>query len=81
MHVKSDKSNLLVYDLAAISYDKPLNVDTIKPPKKVKFESIEINVPNDYDTYLRINFGNYMELPPKDKRNNHLPQVLDFGDY
>lgn len=78
---KSDKSNLLVYDLAAISYDEPLKVDTIKPARKVKFESIEINVPNDYDTYLKINFGDYMKLPPEDKRNNHLPQVLDFGDY
>ena len=81
LHNKSDKSNPLVYDLAAISYDEPLKVDTIRPPKKVKFESIEINVPNDYDTYLKINFGNYMELPPEDKRNNHLPLTLDFGDY
>ncbi len=76
-----NKSNSLVYDLAAISYDEPLSIDTIMPPKKAKFESIEINILNDYDTYLKINFGNYMEIPPKDKQINHSPLELDFGKY
>lgn len=81
LHNNPKKSDMIVYDLAAISYDEPLRVNTLKPPKKVKFESIEINVPNDYDSYLKINYGNYMELPPKEKQVNHAPQVLDFGDY
>ncbi|WP_296882739.1 phosphorylcholine transferase LicD [uncultured Methanobrevibacter sp.] len=81
LHDKSDKSHSLVYDLAAISYDEPLRIDTIKPPRKVKFESIEINIPNNYDNYLKINFGNYMEIPPKDKQTNHCPLEIDFGKY
>ena len=48
---------------------------------KVKFGNIEVNVPTDYDTYLRIMYGdNYMELPPEDERFNHAGDV-DFGDY
>ena len=81
LHYKTNKTSSLVYDLGAISYDAPLKVNSLKPPKKVKFESIEINVPNDYDNYLKINFGDYMKLPPKDKQINHSPQILDFGDY
>lgn len=81
LHYETNKTSSLVYDLGAISYDAPLKVNSLKPPKKVKFESIEINVPNDYDNYLKINFGDYMKLPPKDKQINHSPQILDFGDY
>ena len=25
-------------------------------------------------------YGNYLELPPADKRINHAPGILDFGD-
>jgi lipopolysaccharide cholinephosphotransferase len=30
---------------------------------------------------LEQRFGNYMELPPEEKRHNHPPYELDFGDY
>ena len=80
MHANSMPNGFL-YDIAAISYDEILSEDMIRPSKKVPFESICIAVPNDYDKYLKINFGNYMELPPEDKRVNHLPRVLDFGKY
>lgn len=80
LHEKSDR-NSAIYDIAAIGYDKSFPKQVIHPPKKVKFESIEINVPNDYDTYLKTNYGNYMEFPPKEKRINHSPNVLDFGEY
>lgn len=50
------------------------------PMKKMPFEHLVVNMPNDYDTYLRRLFGNYMQLPPVEKRVNHCPYVLDFGD-
>lgn len=50
------------------------------PLKKMPFEHLMVNMPNDYDTYLRRLFGDYMQLPPKDKRVNHCPYILDFGD-
>lgn len=36
--------------------------------KLIKFEDILIKIPNNYDFYLKKAFGNYMELPPEDKR-------------
>ena len=32
------------------------------------FDSIEVNVPKEYDRYLRFCYGDYMQLPPEDKR-------------
>ena len=51
-------------------------------PKKVKFEDVEVNIPNDYDKYLKIIYGdNYMEIPPKEDRYNHIYNTVDFGPY
>ena len=36
--------------------------------------------PVGYDTYLRGLYGDYMQLPPEDKRGAYPPVVLDFGD-
>ena len=51
------------------------------PPKKAKFEDIEVNIPNDYDKILTRLYNNYMELPPEDKRFRPAPGKIDFGEY
>lgn len=51
------------------------------PLEQVKFEDIYVNVPNDYDKILTRLYGNYMELPPEDKRFRPAPEKLDFGEY
>ena len=33
-----------------------------------KFENKEYYIPEDYDLYLKSNYGDYMKLPPEDKR-------------
>lgn len=50
------------------------------PLKRVKFESIVVNVPNNIDSILTSIYGDYMQLPPVEKRVNHSPAILDFGD-
>lgn len=37
----------------------------------IKFEGVEFQGIKDYDSYLSFKFGNYMELPPEDKRKVH----------
>lgn len=51
------------------------------PPKKIKFENMSVNVPNNYDKILTRLYGNYMELPPEDKRFRPYPEKIDFGKY
>lgn len=51
------------------------------PAKKAKFENIEVNIPNNYDKVLKRTYGNYMELPPEEKRFRPAPDEIDFGKY
>ena len=48
----------------------------------MQFEDIQINVPNNIEKYLERAYGkNYMQLPPKEKREQHFCVELDFGKY
>ena len=38
---------------------------------RVEFEGYNLPIPYGYDKYLTMAFGNYMELPPKEKRVCH----------
>ena len=49
--------------------------------KRAKFEDIEVNIPGNYDEILKSLYGDYMQLPPKEARYNHVPEKLDFGQY
>lgn len=52
------------------------------PVKKVPFENIMANIPNDIEGYLEMAFGkSYMQLPPEGEREQHFCVELDFGDY
>lgn len=41
------------------------------PPKKAVFEGLDVYIPNDYDAYLTQLYGDYMKLPPVEKRIQH----------
>ena len=40
-------------------------------PVQMEFEGYMLNMPSDYDTYLKMAFGNYRQLPPEEKRICH----------
>lgn len=50
------------------------------PAKYVKFCDIEAPVFNDMDTYLKNLYGDYMKLPPEDKREKHSVVEIKFPD-
>ncbi|MDR0348290.1 MAG: LicD family protein [Tannerella sp.] len=45
--------------------------DVFFPPKQMMFEGLQVNVPNKIDTYLKKLYGDYMEIPPPEKRERH----------
>ena len=51
------------------------------PIKKAKFESIDVNIPNNPDKILSRIYGDYMKLPPKESRFRPSPEKIDFGKY
>jgi len=42
------------------------------PPSKGVFEGIEVNLPANPDAYLKNLYGNYMWIPPVEKRESHM---------
>lgn len=46
------------------------------PTKKMKFEEITVNVPNNVYGYLRNLYGDYMKVPPVEKREQHI--IVEF---
>ena len=49
------------------------------PPIKHDFEGIQSNIPNGYDQYLTSLYGDYMQVPPPEKREKHFIIEIDFG--
>lgn len=61
-----------------------MNQGTYKSYSNLKehvFEAAVFYVPEDYDTILSNLYGNYMELPPPEKRLNHGIKEFNFGMY
>ncbi len=44
---------------------------TVLPLQKVIFEGLELYAPKDPDYYLKNNYGDYMTIPPVEKREKH----------
>lgn len=70
-----------VFENIAQTYTEPIPKKILFPLKKGTFEGIEINIPNDYDKFLTILYGDYMKLPPLEDRKAHQHDYIDFGPY
>lgn len=72
-----------VFDISATAKEYPLIYDKndFKEVIQVKFEDINVNVPKNYDKILTELYGDYMQLPPEEKRYNHPIDFIDFGKY
>lgn len=49
--------------------------------KKIPFEDIEVNAPQNSHAVLEQIYGDYMQLPPEEERYNHMAEYIDFGKY
>lgn len=55
--------------------------DELFPTIDVPFEGLMVKLPREYDKLLRRGYGDYMELPPIEKRKNHQPFLIELKDY
>lgn len=53
-----------------------LPIDVIYPVKKIKFCDVHVPVYHYVETYLTALYGNYMQIPPVEKREKHM--VAEF---
>lgn len=76
---KDNNSEYLVALAGTYSYKKEtMKRNILVPAKKIVFEGREYMGMNNPDAYLKNIFGNYMKLPPKEKRRNHMPLKIKF---
>ena len=57
-------------------YDRKETADT----RFVPFQGREYRLTNAFDGYLRKLYGDYMQIPPPEKREHHVVFELSFGD-
>lgn len=50
----------------------------IFPTQRLLFNNMKVKFPHDIDAYLSKRYGDYMALPPVEKRHNHPPEKLVF---
>ena len=55
------------------------NKKDVFPLKKMPFEDVMLNFPNNMHENLTNMYGDYMKLPPVEKRKNHFPYQLEFS--
>lgn len=55
-------------------------VDDIFPLTKLQYEDIMLNFPGNMHNNLTTMYGDYMKLPPEEKRKNHYPYALEFPE-
>ena len=55
-----------------------LPVNTFLPVTKVEFEGVKSYIPNGYHQYLSNLYGDYMQLPPENKRERHFIVDIQF---
>ena len=61
-------------------YGEMLSRNVWLPYSKASFEGYEINIPHDFDVYLRNLYGeDYMVIPPKEKRETHSVVSLNLS--
>ena len=52
----------------------------IIPYSECEFEGIKAKICGNYNKYLSALYGNYMQLPPMEKREKHFIIDIDFGE-
>lgn len=70
----------VAYLTEAKPYGSMIKRKDLFPFIQLKFEDLELNFPNNMHEMMTAYYGDYMQLPPAEKRYNHCPYRLEFGD-
>ena len=62
-------------------YSSVISVADLLPVEKKPFENLMVCCPKNLEKHLETYYGDYITLPPLEKRHNHPPYKLDFGKY
>lgn len=74
----SDKSEYVTSFEYAGGLKDRVKKEDLFPLKRVPFENLEINIPANNHEFLTKVYGDYMKIPPKEDRVNHMPLIIQF---
>lgn len=75
-----EKTQRIAYYFDPTPFTSVIRYDDTFPTRVVPFDNGEMRVGNHVERYLERRFGDYMTLPPEDKRHNHPPYEFDLGE-
>lgn len=61
-------------------FGESLDEKAFFPTTKGKFENLNVELPGDVDSYLKNLYGDYMKIPPLEKRERHYFLKIKFDD-
>lgn len=77
----SKEINSDYYSDLAGSYRAPvMKKDILFPPVEAEFEGTKVMIPHNADMYLKSIYGDYMKIPPVEKRERHYFVEFDTGE-
>lgn len=70
------KSSVVTYGVETAFYGSAYyDVNDIIPVSEGLFEGYTFNIPNNYDRYLRLYYGDYMKIPDEEDRTQHTSNI------
>jgi len=67
---------LMSYDFINNNFTYP--ADILLPTKELEFEGKMFKCMNNYEEYLKVLYGDYMQLPPTEKRISHVKDLVIY---
>jgi lipopolysaccharide cholinephosphotransferase len=80
LNIQTQKTNTIIFPFETSPMNMLYLVNDIFPTQKFKFNDSYVLMPKNYNKVLTQMFGDYKKLPPEEKRYNHCPYILDFGE-
>lgn len=77
---KNEETKRFAYMYDPQRFTSMLDKSDIYPTRRMNFEGVSVKVPYKIEEYLSTRYGDYMKLPPEDKRHTHPPFSLKFND-
>lgn len=74
-----NNTNASRYNIVRMPKDM-IAATAIESPERRRFGDMEVWAPSDLETYLRNHYGDIQKWLPEDKRLNHAPEILHFGE-
>ncbi len=80
-YIKGNKGGKKMAEPNVFASDALIDSELFRKSTKLDFEGVKLPVPERYEDYLRASYGDYMQLPPEDKRSSpHTFAYVDLVD-